>query len=65
MVAARAAGSPALVIAALLSPVYWVMMSIAAVKALIQLVHAPSFWEKTSHGLDQSDHDRVLERAAA
>jgi glycosyltransferase XagB len=53
------------VIAALLSPVYWVMMSIAAVKALIQLVHAPSFWEKTSHGLDQSDHDRVLERAAA
>lgn len=65
MVAARAAGSPALVIAALLSPVYWVMMSIAAIKALIQLIHAPSFWEKTSHGLDRRVDEPVLERAAA
>jgi glycosyltransferase XagB len=65
MVAARAAGSPALVIAALLSPVYWVMMSIAAIKALIQLFHAPSFWEKTSHGLDRGDDETVFERAAA
>ena len=65
MVAARAAGSPALVIAALLSPVYWVMMSIAAIKALIQLIHAPSFWEKTSHGLDRRGDEPVLERAAA
>jgi hypothetical protein len=28
------------------------MMSIAAVKAIWQLVVIPSFWEKTTHGLD-------------
>jgi cellulose synthase/poly-beta-1,6-N-acetylglucosamine synthase-like glycosyltransferase len=38
--------------AALLMPVYWVMMSLAALKAALQLVVAPSFWEKTTHGLD-------------
>ena len=27
------------------------MMSIAAVKAMWQLVVTPSFWEKTTHGL--------------
>jgi glycosyltransferase XagB len=41
-----------LVLAAMLVPVYWVMMSIAAVKAMWQLVVTPSFWEKTAHGLD-------------
>jgi hypothetical protein len=29
-------------------------MSLAGVKAAIQLVSAPSFWEKTVHGLDGS-----------
>ena len=65
MVAARAAGSPKLVIASLLSPAYWVMMSIAAIKALVQLVQAPSFWEKTFHGLDERTEREVPERAAA
>ncbi|MCB2097824.1 MAG: glycosyltransferase [Parvularculaceae bacterium] len=37
--------------AALLTPVYWIMMSIAAWIALWQLLHRPSFWEKTDHGL--------------
>ena len=41
-----------LVLAATLVPVYWVMMSIAAIKAMTQLVVTPSFWEKTAHGLD-------------
>ena len=41
-----------LVLAAMLVPIYWVMMSIAAVKAMWQLVVTPSFWEKTAHGLD-------------
>ena len=40
--------------AALLVPAYWVMMSIAATKALTQLVLAPTFWEKTTHGLDKN-----------
>ena len=59
VVSARATGNPELVFAAVLSPIYWVMMSIAAVKALIQLISAPSFWEKTTHGLDQ----RAVERS--
>jgi cellulose synthase/poly-beta-1,6-N-acetylglucosamine synthase-like glycosyltransferase len=42
--------------AALLVPLYWVMMSIAAIKALIQLISAPTFWEKTTHGLDAAMH---------
>jgi cellulose synthase/poly-beta-1,6-N-acetylglucosamine synthase-like glycosyltransferase len=54
MISARFDASPKLVISAVLSPLYWVMMSIAAVKALWQLVVAPSFWEKTVHGLSGS-----------
>jgi cellulose synthase/poly-beta-1,6-N-acetylglucosamine synthase-like glycosyltransferase len=40
-----------LFVAALLVPIYWVMMSIAAVKAAWQLVTQPAHWEKTFHGL--------------
>jgi cellulose synthase/poly-beta-1,6-N-acetylglucosamine synthase-like glycosyltransferase len=47
-----------LVLAAVIVPVYWMMMSIAAVKAMWQLVVTPSFWEKTAHGLEaESDSD--------
>lgn len=41
-----------LFIAAVLSPVYWIMMAIAATKAFVQVVLQPSYWEKTTHGLD-------------
>lgn len=58
MVVARERRTPELVMAALLSPLYWVMMWVAAVKAVLQLVTAPSFWEKTSHGLDHPRADR-------
>ncbi|MGZ4796299.1 MAG: glycosyltransferase family 2 protein [Acidimicrobiia bacterium] len=51
VVGVRLSRRPELLVAALVAPVYWVMMSIAAVKAAIQLVTAPSFWEKTTHGL--------------
>ncbi|MDF2722295.1 MAG: family 2 glycosyl transferase [Paenibacillus sp.] len=42
----------------LLSPLYWVLMSIAAVKAAIQLITKPFYWEKTTHGhaTDKSPH---------
>ncbi|HYM96432.1 MAG TPA: glycosyltransferase [Candidatus Sulfotelmatobacter sp.] len=40
--------------AVILSPIYWLLMSLAAIRALIQLVVAPSFWEKSVHGLDRS-----------
>lgn len=37
--------------AAILTPVYWLMMSAAAYVALWQLLTRPHFWEKTEHGL--------------
>lgn len=37
---------------ALLNPVYWVLHSIAAWRALWQLIRKPYYWEKTPHGLD-------------
>jgi cellulose synthase/poly-beta-1,6-N-acetylglucosamine synthase-like glycosyltransferase len=41
-----------LFVAALLVPVYWAMMTVAAGKALWQLITRPAFWEKTAHGLE-------------
>jgi cellulose synthase/poly-beta-1,6-N-acetylglucosamine synthase-like glycosyltransferase len=37
---------------ALLTPIYWGLMSIGAWKGLIQLFTNPFYWEKTVHGLD-------------
>ncbi|MDJ0807290.1 MAG: glycosyltransferase [Gammaproteobacteria bacterium] len=37
-------------------PFYWVLMSIAAYKALWQLIHDPFYWEKTRHGLSSFEH---------
>lgn len=37
---------------ALLSPLYWGLMSWAAWKGAIQLFTNPFYWEKTTHGLD-------------
>jgi cellulose synthase/poly-beta-1,6-N-acetylglucosamine synthase-like glycosyltransferase len=53
VISIRVSGYPNLLGAVLLSPLYWAMMSIAAVKAFLQLVIAPWFWEKTTHGLDR------------
>jgi hypothetical protein len=39
------------------------MMSIAAIRALLQLTVAPSFWEKSVHGLDRRDDSRRTEGA--
>ncbi|MHB8621606.1 MAG: glycosyltransferase family 2 protein, partial [Chloroflexota bacterium] len=36
---------------ALMTPIYWALMSIAAWKGFLQLFYAPSYWEKTKHGL--------------
>lgn len=51
VVSCRLTERPELFWAALLVPVYWVMMAIAGIKAVWQLVVAPAFWEKTVHGL--------------
>ncbi len=46
-----ALGKPYLWWAALLVPAYWMLQSIAALKALYQLFFRPSYWELTVHGL--------------
>ncbi|TRW82705.1 glycosyltransferase [Mycolicibacterium sp. 018/SC-01/001] len=51
VIVTRALGKPHLWWAALLTPLYWVLQSVAALKAIYQLVFRPSFWEKTVHGL--------------
>jgi len=50
---------------ALLSPIYWVLMSIAAWKGLLQLFFKPFYWEKTLHGLDCDPDDSVPAPAPA
>jgi hypothetical protein len=39
------------------------MMSIAAIRALLQLTVAPSFWEKSVHGLDRGQEGGTAEVA--
>jgi cellulose synthase/poly-beta-1,6-N-acetylglucosamine synthase-like glycosyltransferase len=40
----------------LLAPFYWLLMSVAACKALWQLIWSPHYWEKTQHGLHLEDN---------
>jgi len=48
---------------AFLVPVYWVLMSVAAWKALVQLFYKPMYWEKTVHGfcLYEGQGDEALQ----
>ena len=49
----------------LLTPLYWVLMSVAAYKALFQLIVKPHYWEKTHHGLTEHsdvDHEQYIEQ---
>lgn len=55
IIGARLMSAPHLLWSALLSPLYWILMSTAAIKALVQLITKPSYWEKTVHGLDHTD----------
>jgi len=42
---------------ALLSPAYWVLISIGAWKGALQLISRPFYWEKTRHGLITTPED--------
>ncbi len=42
---------------AFLSPLYWVLISVAALKGFWQLFTNPFYWEKTVHGLDGDSHE--------
>lgn len=39
---------------ALLNPIYWVLLSLAAWKAQWQILREPFYWEKTEHGISKS-----------
>jgi len=53
LIAGRRPGQRGLWWAALISPLYWVLLSLAAWKAIWQMLVRPHYWEKTVHGLDQ------------
>jgi glycosyltransferase XagB len=38
---------------ALTVPGYWLLQSVAAYKALWQLIKNPFYWEKTAHGISR------------
>jgi cellulose synthase/poly-beta-1,6-N-acetylglucosamine synthase-like glycosyltransferase len=50
---------------ALLMPLYWVVTSYAAYKALHQLITKPHYWEKTVHGLHLTQHPPAPAEAPA
>ena len=50
-------GTFALILWAVLNPVYWILHSLASYKALWQLLVKPHYWEKTEHGLTKQSHD--------
>ncbi|MBD8505145.1 glycosyltransferase [Hoyosella sp. G463] len=51
LISIRENGQQELLVPVLTVPLYWVMMSVAAIKGGWQLLRNPSFWEKTAHGL--------------
>ncbi len=46
--------SHSIVKSAILTPIYWIFMSLASYKAAWQLIAKPFYWEKTRHGLSGS-----------
>jgi hypothetical protein len=48
----------------LLLPFYWLLHSIATVRAAYELLTRPHFWAKTRHGLTQVGRDREAEAPA-
>ncbi|MGV9825850.1 MULTISPECIES: glycosyltransferase [unclassified Gordonia (in: high G+C Gram-positive bacteria)] len=55
LIAIREDGRPGLMWSGLIVPLYWVMMSVAAIKGMWQMLFNPSYWEKTAHGLSSND----------
>lgn len=49
--------------ALVLMPLHWLLLSLAAWRALVQLVHDPYRWEKTQHGIARTS--RLAEQAKA
>lgn len=53
LIGCREGRDPFLVLGVLTFPIYWLLMSIAALKGTWQLITRPSYWEKTAHGLEE------------
>jgi hypothetical protein len=47
---------------ALLSPLYWALMSVGAWKGVLQLLYRPFYWEKTVHGLAPDEYEEEVPR---
>jgi len=59
VIAAVKARKYSLIPFALLVPIYWAMISIAAWKGALQLLTRPFYWEKTQHGISKSNQQDV------
>ncbi len=55
-------GQPGLAKHSLLTPLYWLLISCAGYRAILQLVRSPYLWEKTAHGTSQITHARPAAR---
>jgi cellulose synthase/poly-beta-1,6-N-acetylglucosamine synthase-like glycosyltransferase len=60
MAAASRRGYHGLAPYALMLPIYWGLMSLAAWKGFLQLFTNPFYWEKTEHGLDMSSPGTIV-----
>jgi hypothetical protein len=47
----------------ILIPLYWVLLSVAAWRAIFQLISAPYRWEKTEHGLARNSRRATSAKA--
>jgi cellulose synthase/poly-beta-1,6-N-acetylglucosamine synthase-like glycosyltransferase len=48
-----------------LTPVYWLLLALAAWRALLQLWRDPTHWEKTEHGLAKTSRIRISRMAGS
>lgn len=47
----------------MLAPAYWALHSVAAYKALLQLISRPHYWEKTTHGTSARTRETIASLA--
>jgi hypothetical protein len=52
--------APRLIAAQALLPFYWLLHSIAALRAVYELIERPTYWAKTTHGLTQKARGEPL-----
>ncbi len=59
VIGVRVTGYTGLIFTAFVLPAYWIMMSLAALRAAGQVLLSPSHWEKTVHGLYARDSEEL------